>query len=332
MIDQNKSKEELICELQQLRHDYQSLSDLRDKLAAESQYHEVSLHEKRLALAMQGGKMAWWEMDVSTGNVTFDQMKVEMLGYLPENFKHYRDFTRLVHPDDYQRIMNVMSGHFKGELDKYDVEYRILTNDGKYVWSHDFGAVVKKDANGRPLICTGFVYDISARKQAEEVLAKSEQMLQTVMDNFPGVIFWKDRQSNYLGCNQPFATDAGLSHPSEIVGKSDWDLPWSATEANNYRTDDLKVMESGQALLNITELQHQVNDRVVWLDTSKIALRDTLGQVIGVIGISTNISKLKATEKELIHANKKLTLQNEQKSKQALELIRALEKQRKAIV
>ena len=326
MIDQNKTKKELICELQQLRQEYQSLCVLGNKAAAEGQHHEDSLHEKRLALAMQGGKMAWWEMDVTTGNVTFDRMKVEMLGYSPENFNHYRDFTRLVHPDDYQHIMDVMSRHFKGVLDTYDVEYRILTNGGKYVWSHDYGAVVKKDANGRPLICTGFVYDISARKQAEEVLAKSEQMLQTVMDNFPGVIFWKDKQSIYLGCNQAFATEVGLSNPSEIVGKSDWDLPWSATETNHYRTIDSNVMESGQAIRNIAELQHQIHDRVVWLDTSKIPLRNTLGEVIGVIGVSTNISKLKATEKELIHANKELTLQNEQQSKQAVKLTLALEK------
>lgn len=326
MNDQSKTNEQLICELQQLRQDYQSLKGLGDKAAAESQHPEVSLHEKRLALAMQGGKMAWWEMDVSTGNVTFDPMKVEMLGYAPENFKHYKDFTRLVHPDDYLQIMDAMSGHFQGVFDKYEVEYRILTNEGKYIWFHDYGSVVKMDAHGRPLICTGFVYDISARKQAEEVLAKSEQMFQTVMDNFPGVIFWKDKQSNYLGCNQAFATGAGLSHPSEIVGKSDWELPWSAAETNNYLSDDFKVMESGQAILNIAELQHQVNDRVVWLDTSKIPLRGPSGEVIGVIGVANDISRLKATEQELIQANHELTLQYEHKSKKALELTLALGK------
>jgi len=79
----------------------------------------------RLELAMQSANMAWWEMNISTGAVSFEKRKAEMLGYPPENFKHYTDFTDLLHPDDYDKAMNAMRKHFSGELDKYEVEYRI---------------------------------------------------------------------------------------------------------------------------------------------------------------------------------------------------------------
>jgi len=146
-------------------------------------------------------------------------------------------------------------------------------------------------------------------------------MLQTVLDNFPGVVFWKDRQSNYLGCNQSFATGAGLNSPAEIVGKTDFELPWASTEAINYRKDDFDVMEYGEGRLHIIEMQHQSDGKVIWLDTSKFPMLDSLCQVIGVIGVSNDISMLKMAEQELIHTNKELAYQNSEKDKRADELI-----------
>jgi len=182
------------------------------------------------------------------------------------------------------------------------------------------------DKEGKIIYYDGIVEDITLRKQAEEMLRKSEQMLQMVLDNFPGVVFWKDRHSNYLGCNQSFATGAGLNSPAEIVGKTDLNLPWASTEAISYRKDDLDVMESGKGRLHITEMQHQSDGKVIWLDTSKFALRDSLGQVIGVIGVSNDISMLKMAEQELINTNKELAYQNNEKEKRAIELIIAKEK------
>jgi PAS domain S-box-containing protein len=178
-----------------------------------------------------------------------------------------------------------------------------------------------KDNEGKIIYYDGIIEDITLRKQAEEMLQKSEQMLQMVLDNFPGVVFWKDRHSNYLGCNQSFATGAGLNSPAEIVGKTDFNLPWASTEAISYRKDDLDVMENGKGRLHIVEMQHQSDGQVIWFDTSKFALRDSLGQVIGVIGVSNDISMLKMAEQELINTNKELAYQNREKEKRADELL-----------
>lgn len=169
----------------------------------------------------------------------------------------------------------------------------------------------------------GSVHDITERRQAEEKLLKSENMLQTVLDNFPGVVFWKDRQSNYLGCNQSFATVVGLKNSAEIVGKTDFEMSWTSTEAIDYLKDDMAVMESGKGRLHIIENLRQSNGQVKWIDTCKLPLRNSLGEVIGVIGISNDISTLKMTEQELINTNKELTFQNDEKEKRAAELVLA---------
>lgn len=148
--------------------------------------------------------------------------------------------------------------------------------------------------------------DISKRKLADELLRENQQMLQNVLSNFPGVVFWKDKQSNYLGCNQSFAVGAGLKSPVEIIGKTDFELPWGTTEAVDYRNDDQMVIDSGKPKLHIIEMQHQIDGCVIWLDTNKIPLRDSNGEIIGIMGVSADITDLKLVEDSLKESEEKL--------------------------
>jgi len=148
-------------------------------VTARKQAEELILENNlRLELAMKVANMAWWEMDISTGKVNFEKRKAEMLGYNPDQFKHYRDFTTLLHPDDFERAMNAMQAHFDGKVDKYEVEYRILTKTGEYIWFYDIGSIVKRDLNGRPLIITGVVLNITDRKKTDEALKQLNEALE----------------------------------------------------------------------------------------------------------------------------------------------------------
>jgi PAS domain S-box-containing protein len=143
------------------------------------------------------------------------------------------------------------------------------------------------------------VRDISDRKQIEQELTESRQFLQTVVDTFPLSVFWKDRQSVYLGCNQNFARDANLSSTSEILGKNDYDLPWGAKEAAFYQADDRQVIESGVAKLAIQETITLGTGENRWIETNKIPLRDLNDNVIGVVGTFQDISDRKQAEDNL---------------------------------
>ena len=134
-------------------------------------------NNSRLKLAMQTANMDWWGLDIKTGSVTFEKRKAEMLGYPPEKFKHYQDFTQLLHPDDYCKAMNAMQEHIHGELNKYEVEYRILTKSGVYKWFFDIGSVVKRDQKGNPLNVMGLIVDITSRKNAEDEIISSKEQL-----------------------------------------------------------------------------------------------------------------------------------------------------------
>ena len=134
------------------------------------------------------------------------------------------------------------------------------------------------------------------RREAETALQESRQFLQTVLDTVPLRVFWKDLNSTYLGANQRFVRDAGLKKASELVGKNDFDLPWNETEAEIYRADDRAVMESGEAKLGILETQHQQGGEAIWVEMSKLPLRNLAGEIIGILGTYQDVTDRRNAE------------------------------------
>ncbi|MEW6501649.1 MAG: response regulator [Thermodesulfobacteriota bacterium] len=142
---------------------------------------------------------------------------------------------------------------------------------------------------------TVLIKDITEQLQAKEALLASRNMLQSVLNTIPVRVFWKDRQLRYLGANTIFAGDAGVTSPQELIGKTDYELAWRDS-AEEYRRDDLLVMESGLPKLDFEEGQIRPDGSRFWLKTSKIPLRDASGAVTGVLGTYDNITRQKETE------------------------------------
>ena len=144
--------------------------------------------------------------------------------------------------------------------------------------------------------------DAEVRRQrawAKDALQKNEVMLSLILNSIPQSIFWKDQNSIYLGCNKVFALEAGLEDAAQIIGKSDFDLPWSREESEAYRRDDREVIESQEPKIHIIETQHQHDGKKVWLDTTKIPLKDILNTRYGVLGIYENITEQKTAQEAL---------------------------------
>lgn len=133
----------------------------------------------------------------------------------------------------------------------------------------------------------------------------SSDLFQSVLNALPFCVFWKDINSVGLGCNQALADVAGLSSPKDYIGKTDYDLPWTTQEADFFRECDRRVMESGQAEVNIIESQRQADGRLAWLETSKIPLLNENGDIIGILGAFHDITERKRLEDENV-ANQKL--------------------------
>ncbi|MDA8432541.1 MAG: PAS domain S-box protein, partial [Nitrospiraceae bacterium] len=141
--------------------------------------------------------------------------------------------------------------------------------------------------------------EIEDRKRAEDALHISRNMLRQVLNTMPQSIFWKDRECVYLGCNDVFAKAVGIDNPAEIVGKTDFDLPWPRPEAEAYRADDQEVMAANRPKRNIIEPLQQADGTRIWIDTSKVPLVDREGRVFGVLGVYEDITSRKLAEEKL---------------------------------
>jgi PAS domain S-box-containing protein len=133
------------------------------------------------------------------------------------------------------------------------------------------------------------IIDVTQRKQTEDALRASRDLLQSVVEHVPIRIFWKDIDSRYLGCNSLFARDAGFSRPEDIHGKNDFQMAWR-DHASQYVADDKLVMSTGKFKLGFEEPQTRPDGHTIWLRTSKVPLHKPDGTVDGMLGIYDDIT------------------------------------------
>jgi PAS domain S-box-containing protein len=258
---------------------------------------EVALKDEnlRLELVMHAANVAWWEMDVTSGNVTFGKRKAEMLGYPPERFRHYTDFMALVHPDDYEKVMNAMYAHISGEIGKYEAEYRIITQSDGYKWFYDIGSVVKSTSEGKPLRVSGLVIDITGRKQAEETVIQDSMrhraILHTAMDGF----WLADIQGNLLEVNETYCKMSGYSE-RELLTMHISDL--ESGESREEIAERIKLItEYGESRF---ESRHRRKDRSLWEVEVSVQFQPADGGRL--VSFIHDISERKMAEQELRQA------------------------------
>lgn len=140
--------------------------------------------------------------------------------------------------------------------------------------------------------------DVTAQVQTEEELNASRDLLRLIVENAPVRVFWKDTESRYLGCNAAFARDAGMMSPEDLVGKDDFQMGWRK-QAERYRADDRRVMDSDTPIIGYEEQQTTPDGHPIWLRTSKVPLHDANGRIFGVLGIYDDITQHKRIMEEL---------------------------------
>ena len=158
------------------------------------------------------------------------------------------------------------------------------------------------------------INQFASRRRAEDALRAKEEFLQLVLDNIPQFIFWKDRNSVYLGCNRNFAIASGLNSPDEVVGKTDYDFPWKKEESDFFRQCDARVMGTDTPEYHIIEPQLQADGKQAWVETNKIPLHDTEGNVVGILGTYEDITERRLAEEALTKAKEELEIRVEERT------------------
>ncbi|MCB0212621.1 MAG: PAS domain-containing sensor histidine kinase [Anaerolineae bacterium] len=208
-------------------------------------------------------------------------------------------------------------------------EFPITTKSGKEIMV-DHVVLAHKSSNGEIELLSTIARDITSYKQLEASLRARKELLRLVMNNIPQFIYWKDRGSVFKGCNQNFARGAGFHSPQDIIGKTDYDMPWREGEAEFYQMQDYEIMLRDKPEYHIIETQLHEDGTLRWLDTSKIPLHDDQGNVIGILGTYEDITDRIEAEialQEYSGRLKKMVDERTQELSQALEDLKAAQQQ-----
>ncbi|ERT07409.1 sensory box protein [Lyngbya aestuarii BL J] len=235
-------------------------------------------------------------------NLYVNRTIADILGYSATEIQEMSQnfFQALMHPEDLAGLSDYYAQMSIGcEGDIFEIEYRMKHRDGHWLWLVSRDTVFSCNESGQPQQILGTADDITEVKLAETQLRNSKQLLQLVIDNIPQLIFWKDCNSIYLGCNQNFAQLVGLNTPEQIVGKTDYDLPWAKQKYLGSDQDQHQAINHELLEYYLIEAQLNVEGKPIWLDTHKIPLHDVEGDAIGILSTYEDITERKQAEEQL---------------------------------
>jgi PAS domain S-box-containing protein len=256
--------------------------------------HEASLEAKYRGLFENAHDIIYTH-DLEGNLTALNRAGQQILGYRADEAIGM-NIARLVAPEQLE-LARQMTARKAVQGGTTHYELQVLAKDGHRVDLEISSWIVRRE--GEPVRVEGIARDIRERKRAEQALHEQQAILRNIIDHSPCAIFWKDRRSVYLGCNQQSARDLGLGSPEQAVGKTDYDMPFAREEAAFYTQCDRQVMESGEPLLHIEETQQRPDGQQAALVTSKVPLRNEHGEVVGILGVYTDITERKRIEEAL---------------------------------
>ncbi len=189
-----------------------------------------------------------------------------------------------LHPDDIAVVASVFKKIVEtGEQGQ--AEYRYMHPEKGYIWLESIANYyVDKNNKIRILINTR---DITTRKLTEKELEKESSLLKSLLDSIPDIIFFKNPDGVYMGCNSEFSNLVGRKR-EDIIGKTDYEL-FNKDLADFFRMNDLLMMKEGKTRHNEESVVYP-DGRNVMLYTTKAPLKNSAGTIIGLVGVGRDIT------------------------------------------
>lgn len=181
-------------------------------------------------------------------------------------------------------------------------EYRAIELDGYIVPSTNYSEVY----------VVGWVtnkYKPSSR--ITNVIREEKQILLNILENIPISVYLKDVNSRFILANKSLASRLGEESAKSVVGKTDHDF-FSAEHADNSLADEKKIMETQDPLLEKLEREVWENKKEAYVITSKVPWLSREGKVRGTFGVSSDVTELVNTQKQLMDMTYQLTARNKE--------------------
>ena len=234
--------------------------------------------------------------DTNSRFIMVNKTKASFSGKKPSDFIGKTDFDFFpeneseIYFNDEKRIMET-------GIPVIDKVEKLVYNGNEYWMSSS--KIPWFDKNGNIMGIMGISRDITERKNLEdELLGREKNFFNALMDNITESIFFKDTKSRFVRINKACAKKFGIDKPEEAIGKTDFDF-FSEEHASQAYKDEQYVIKSGKAIIDLEEKETYENKADRWASTSKIPWRDDNGNIIGIFGITRDITEKKKAEEKI---------------------------------
>lgn len=243
-----------------------------------------------------------FETDLN-GSITFiNEYGLNLLGYSRDELHTKVDVFSLIDSGSKQSAVEGFKNTLRGS-GPIPQEYKVVRKDGNVVPILMHAVLFFE--NDEPQGIRGTGVDVSELRQAQEMLSIERNLLRSLIDNLPDRIYAKDSLSRFIICNEALVKRMGRESADEIIGKSDMQL-LDRESAVSYLNDEQNIIKTGIPMLNKEEEVLFKNGQLRYSLSTKLPLRNSHGEIIGIVGIGKDITDRKLLEIEAANKNEQL--------------------------
>lgn len=266
---------------------------------------------ERLELALQASNEGIWDWKTGRKEIFYSQRVLEFLecegDHAPNLFLAPYE---IVFPQDRAVFEGAMiRALLDGGPETLAVDARVRAGSGEWRWLRIRGTVIR-NREGKAVRIAGSMIDISRRKSAESQVEEERFLLRQLIDHVPLKVYFKDLESRFAMANQGTAEGMGCRDADELIGKHDRDFflekHWKPAES-----DELRIIKTGEAVIDLLELETWREGEETWVITSKFPWRDRHGGIKGTFGISGDVTKLVTAQREATRLAQELQEKNQ---------------------
>jgi PAS domain S-box-containing protein len=274
-----------------------TMTDITEQKLAEEKLHQASTYNRSLIEASldplvaigPDGKIT--DVNIATEAVT-GYVRTVLVG---TNFSDYFTEPKSAQAG-YQQVFR------EGMVHDYPLEIR--HRDG-HVTPVIYNASVYRDKAGKVVGIFAAARNITKRKQAEERLQEERNLLRTLIDHIPGEVYVKDKESRFILCNKIVVESRKRDAKDNIIGKTDFDL-FEHETAQQFFDEEQNLMQTGRPIINSEGRFISKSGEVFYCSTNKVPLRDSAGNITGLVGINYDITERKQVENKILEYQKHL--------------------------
>jgi len=255
--------------------------------------------EEQLRFVLQGSDLGFWDWDIVKNEVHRNTRWAEMLGFTDKEIQHTtKQWTDFIYPDDRERAWQSINDVLEGKSPAHKIEYRMLHKDGSLRWVLDQAKVIQRDMDGKPTRMSGTHTDITDRKQQEVDNDQNTLLIKRILDNLFAYVALLDIHGVVQEVNKAPLERAGYRR-EDVIGQYFYDAPWW-----NY---DKEVQAQLIAAINAAkegrssryDVVVKMGEDLVPIDFLITPVRDSVGQIIGLLPTAVDITERKQLEDEL---------------------------------